>query len=53
MYEQAASFAQTGGLILFVIAFLLVLVYALAGGRQRFEHARRIPLQDEDEGDVR
>ena len=54
MYETLSSFAQTGGLILFVIAFVLVLIYALApGNRQRFEHARRIPLQDEENGDVR
>lgn len=54
MYETLSSFAQTGGLILFIIAFVLVLVYALApGNRERFEHARRIPLEDEEDGDVR
>jgi len=54
MYEKLSSFAQTGGLVLFVLAFVLVLVYALApGNRQRFEEARRIPLNDEEDGDVR
>ena len=53
MYETLSSFAQTGGLILFVIAFVLVLIYALApANRKRFEHARQIPLQDEEDGDV-
>ncbi|MEZ5891713.1 MAG: cbb3-type cytochrome c oxidase subunit 3 [Parvularculaceae bacterium] len=48
MYEKLSSFAQTGGLLLFVLAFLLVLVYALApGNKKRFEHARRIPLNDD------
>jgi cytochrome c oxidase cbb3-type subunit 4 len=48
MYENLASFAQTGGLILFVIAFALVLVYALRpANREEFEAARRIPLEDE------
>ncbi len=59
MYEKLASFAQTGGLLLFVLAFVLVLIYALApGNKKRFDHARRIPLEDEpaedgEDGDVR
>jgi len=49
MYETLSKFAQTWGLILFVIAFALVLIYALRpGNRKTFEHARRIPLEDED-----
>jgi cytochrome c oxidase cbb3-type subunit 4 len=49
MYEMLSQFAQTWGLVLFVAAFLLVLVYALApGNRAKFEQARRIPLQDEE-----
>lgn len=48
MYEKLASFAQTGGLLLFVLAFILVLIYALApGNRRRFERARQIPLDDD------
>jgi cytochrome c oxidase cbb3-type subunit 4 len=47
-YDTLASFAQTGGLILFVIGFLLVLVYALApSNRRTFEKASRIPLDDD------
>ncbi len=54
MYEKLSSFAQTGGLLLFVFAFVLVLIYALApGNKKRFEEARRIPLEEEDDGDVR
>jgi len=49
MYEMLASFAQTGGLILFILAFILVLIYALApGNKKNFEEARRIPLEDDD-----
>ncbi|MEM6413974.1 MAG: cbb3-type cytochrome c oxidase subunit 3 [Pseudomonadota bacterium] len=49
MYETLSSFAQTGGLILFVVAFFLVLVHALNPNNQRnFDEAKRIPLEDED-----
>ncbi|MFC2953650.1 cbb3-type cytochrome c oxidase subunit 3 [Marinicaulis aureus] len=54
MYEKLSSFAQTGGLILFIIAFVLVLIYALApGNKKKFDEAKRIPLEDEEDGDVR
>lgn len=47
MYEKLSSFAQTGGLVLFVIAFVLVLVYALRpGAKKEFDEAKRIPLED-------
>ncbi len=47
MYETLSSFAQTWGLILFVIAFVLVLIYALNPRSQaKFDAARRIPLED-------
>ena len=50
MYETLSKIAQTWGLLLFVFAFGLVLVYALKpGNREKFEQARRIPLEDEDE----
>lgn len=50
MYEALSSFAQTGGLLLFVFAFILVLIYALApGNRKKFERASQIPLDDEEE----
>ncbi len=49
MYEMLSQVAQTWGLVLFVIAFLLVLVYALNPRNQKkFDAARRIPLEDED-----
>lgn len=49
MYEQLAHFAQTWGLILFVIAFALVLIYALnPRNKKKFDEAKRIPLEDED-----
>ncbi len=49
MYEFLASFAQTWGLIFFVFAFVLVLIYALSPANQRkFDKARRIPLDGEE-----
>ena len=49
MHEKLSAFAQTGGLLLFIIAFILVLIYALApGNKRRFEKARRIPLDNDD-----
>ena len=49
MYEMLSKFAQTGGLLLFVLAFVLVLIYALRpGNRAQFERARQIPLEDEE-----
>lgn len=50
MYETLSSFAQTWGLVLFVFAFILVLIYALSPRNQKsFDEAKRIPLDDEDE----
>ncbi|MEM8937704.1 MAG: cbb3-type cytochrome c oxidase subunit 3 [Pseudomonadota bacterium] len=50
MYETLSSVAQTWGLLLFVFAFVLVLIYALNPKSQRkFDKARQIPLNDEDE----
>ena len=49
MYETLASFAQTWGLVIFVVAFLLVLFYALnPRNKERFDEARNIPLKEED-----
>ncbi|HXI86127.1 MAG TPA: cbb3-type cytochrome c oxidase subunit 3 [Parvularculaceae bacterium] len=48
-YEQVAHFAQIGGLVLFIVAFALVLIYALSpANRKKFEEARRIPLEEDD-----
>lgn len=53
MYETLSSFAQTWGLLLFVLAFVLVLVYALnPRNRKKFDEARRVPLNDEDDNNV-
>ncbi len=47
-YTQVASFAQTWGLVYFVILFLGVLVYALwPKNRKRFEDAANIPLRED------
>ncbi len=54
MHETLAHIAQTWGLVLFVVAFALVLIYALSpGNRKKFDEARRIPLEDGDEDDGR
>ena len=48
MYEILSGAAQTFGLVLFVLAFVLVLLYALSPKNQaKFDEARRIPLKDE------
>jgi len=53
MYETLSSFAQTWGLLLFVLAFILVLIYALSPRNQsKFDQAKNIPLNDEDDGHV-
>lgn len=50
MYETLSRIAQTWGLVLFVVAFALVLIYALhPRNKKKFDDAKRIPLQDGDE----
>lgn len=47
-YETLASFAQTFGLVFFVVMFLIVLVYALRpSSRQKFKDAANIPLKED------
>jgi cytochrome c oxidase cbb3-type subunit 4 len=47
-FEAASHFAQTWGLVLLVILFVVVLVYALwPGNRKRFERAARAPLEED------
>jgi cytochrome c oxidase cbb3-type subunit 4 len=47
-YQAAAEFAQTWGLLYFVITFLAVVAYALWPSRkQQFEQAARIPLRED------
>ena len=49
MYEALSKFAQTGGLIYFVVLFLIVLAYALFPGNQKtFDAAAHSPLLDND-----
>ena len=44
-YTILAQFAQTGGLVYFVLLFAAVVVYALRPrNRARFDEAARIPL---------
>lgn len=48
MYEKLASFAQTGGLIYFVLLFGIVLAYALwPKNQQKFDDAARMPLAED------
>ncbi|MXN65893.1 CcoQ/FixQ family Cbb3-type cytochrome c oxidase assembly chaperone [Stappia sp. GBMRC 2046] len=47
-YTTMASFAQTWGLVYFVIIFLCVLAYALwPKNRKRFDEAAHIPLRED------
>jgi cytochrome c oxidase cbb3-type subunit 4 len=47
-YRAVAEFAQTWGLVYFVVVFLLVLVYALWPSRKKkFDEAARIPLRED------
>ena len=47
-YTQAAEFAQTWGLVYFVLIFAGVLAYALwPKNRKRFEDAANIPLRED------
>ncbi len=49
MYETLARFAQTWGLVIFIIAFALVLAYALSPrNKAKFDEAKNIPLKEED-----
>ena len=47
-YRAAAEFAQTWGLVYFVVIFIAVLLYALWPSRQQqFDDAARIPLRED------
>jgi cytochrome c oxidase cbb3-type subunit 4 len=47
-YRAAAEFAQTWGLVYFVVIFIAVLLYALWPSRQQqFDEAARIPLRED------
>jgi cytochrome c oxidase cbb3-type subunit 4 len=50
MYERLSQIAQTWGLLLFVLAFALVLFYALnPRSKKKFDDAGKIPLNEGDE----
>lgn len=47
MYEILASFAQTGGLVYFVVMFAVAVAYALWPKNQdTFDRAAKLPLSD-------
>ncbi|MBL4537192.1 MAG: cbb3-type cytochrome c oxidase subunit 3 [Oceanicaulis sp.] len=53
MYETLSSFAQTWGLIGFVVIFAMVLVYALWPKNQdKFDDAARVPLEGGERPDA-
>lgn len=50
MYETLSQIAQTWGLIAFIVAFALVLVYALSpSNKSTFDRAGRMPLDDDNQ----
>ena len=47
MYEALSSFAQTGGLVYFVLMFAGALIYALwPSNQETFDCAANSPLED-------
>ena len=47
-YKAVSEFAQTWGLVYFVVIFVLVLLYALWPSRKKqFDEAARIPLRED------
>ena len=47
-YKAVAEFAQTWGLVYFLVLFIAVLVYALWPSRQKkFDEAARVPLRED------
>ena len=53
MYELLSRFAQTWGLIFFLIGFAAVLVYALwPRNQKKFDKAAEVPLKDDDKPDA-
>ncbi|WP_417468382.1 cbb3-type cytochrome c oxidase subunit 3 [Maricaulis sp.] len=49
MYSILSSFAQTWGMLLFILLFTGALAYALwPRNQKRFDEAARLPLSDDD-----
>jgi len=52
MYEALSKFAQTGGLVYFVLMFAVALIYALwPRNQETFDAAAQLPLIDKEPGD--
>ena len=52
LYETLASFAQTWGLGLFMVMFLMALIYALRpANSEKFRKAAQMPLLDKEPSD--
>lgn len=52
MHEMLSSFAQTWGLGLFVLMFLIAIAYALwPSNREKFRNAAHQPLVDKEPSD--
>ncbi len=52
MYAVLSSFAQTGGLIYFVLMFAAAFAYALwPANKRKFEDAAAMPLSDKGPAD--
>jgi len=48
--DQAAHYAQTGGLVLLTLCFMGAVIYALwPSNREKFKAAARTPLEDSDD----
>jgi cytochrome c oxidase cbb3-type subunit 4 len=51
-YEQVASITQVAALVLFVVLFVGVLIYAFwPGNKKSFEDAARLPLEQDPPDD--
>lgn len=49
-YEQASHLAQTWGLVLLAVVFVISVIYALwPGNREQFKQAAQTPLNDEND----
>lgn len=47
--DQAAHYAQTGGLVLLTLCFIGAVIYALwPSNREKFQRAAHTPLEDGD-----
>ena len=51
-YQQVATITQVGALILFIVLFAGVLLYAFwPGNKKRFEEAAKLPLEQDPDND--